>query len=117
MTVVERGKAKEAVCFSALIAGLFAVAGPAHAEEAIRADYLCKGRFDATAVTAFFFNQSPSEVVLVMGEGARRLPQAMSASGARYASGTETFWIKGDSATWQLGKAPASSCNVKPPAR
>ena len=96
---------------------LAGAAGSARAEEAVRADYLCKGRFDATPVTAFFFNQSPSEVVLVVGEGARRLPQAMSASGARYASGTETFWIKGDSATWQLGKAPAYSCDVKPPAR
>ncbi|MCS5705408.1 MliC family protein [Synechococcus sp. FGCU-3] len=96
---------------------LTGAAGSARAEEAIRADYLCKGRFDATPVTAFFFNQSPSEVVLVVGEGARRLPQAMGASGARYASGAESFWIKGDNATWQLGKAPSYSCQLKPPAR
>lgn len=100
------------------IAGVLLVgAGAGRADEAIRADYLCKGRFDATPVTAFFFNQTPREVVLVVGESARRLPQAMSASGARYASGTENFWLKGDSATWQLGKAPAYQCNVKTPAR
>ena len=96
---------------------LLAGAAGVRADEAIRADYLCKGRLDATPVTAFFFNQAPSEVMLVVGESARRLPQALSASGARYASGAESFWIKGDSATWQLGKAPAYSCNVKTPAR
>lgn len=102
-----------------VLAGLAAVAGvllpaggPARADEGIRAEYLCKGRFDATAVTAFFFNEAPSAVVLLVGESARRLPQAMSASGARYASGEESFWIKGDTATWQLGKAPAYSCDA-----
>lgn len=117
MKLIEHGKAKQSTCCSALIAGLLIAAGPVQADEAIRTDYLCKGRFDATPVTALFFNQSPSEVVLVVGESARRLPQAMSASGARYASGTESFWIKGDSAIWELDKAPAYRCEVKTPAR
>ena len=96
----------------ALAAALLPGLAPARADEGIRADYLCKGRFDATRVTAFFFNEAPSAVVLLVGESARRLPQAMAASGARYASGEESFWIKGDTATWQLGKAPAYTCDT-----
>ena len=96
----------------ALAAAVLPVLAPARADEGIRADYLCKGRFDATRVTAFFFNEAPSTVVLLVGESARRLPQAMGASGARYVSGEETFWIKGDTATWQLGKAPAYTCDT-----
>ena len=96
----------------ALVAALLPGLAPARADEAIRAEYLCKGRFDATRVTAFFFNAAPSAVVLLVGETARRLPQARGASGARYASGEESFWIKGDSATWQLGKAPAYTCDT-----
>lgn len=103
-----RGCLLGVVLAAALLPGL----APTRADEAIRADYLCKGRFDATRVTAFFFNAAPSAVVLLVGESARRLPQAMGASGARYASGEESFWIKGDSATWQLGKAPAYACDI-----
>jgi hypothetical protein len=47
---------------------------PARADGAIRAESLGKGRFDATRVTAFFFNQDPSAVVLLVGETARRRP-------------------------------------------
>ncbi len=102
----------------ALVAAVLSGVGPARADEGIRAEYSCKGRFDATAVTAFFFNQAPSAVVLLVGESARRLPQAMGASGARYASGEESFWIKGDTATWQLGATPAYVCeSVSPPGR
>ncbi len=87
--------------------------GSASAEEAIRAHYLCLGRFDATDVTALFFNKAPGEVVLLVGsEGATRLPQQPAASGARYGDGNEEFWIKGDQATWTRGRAPTMACKA-----
>ena len=92
---------------------LLAQPGRAAADEAIRVHYLCTGRFDATDVTALFFNQEPAEVVLLVGSaGATRLPQQRSASGARYANGDEEFWIKGDQASWARGRAPAMACKV-----
>ena len=85
----------------------------ANAEAAIRASYLCLGRFDATDVTALFFNKTPGEVVLLVGsEGATRLPQQQAASGARYSDGNEEFWIKGDQASWRRGRAPAMACKA-----
>jgi membrane-bound inhibitor of C-type lysozyme len=85
----------------------------ARADTAIRARYLCQGRFDATDVTALFFNKAPGAVVLLVGsEGATRLPQLPAASGARYGDGNEEFWIKGDQATWTLGRAPAMTCKT-----
>jgi membrane-bound inhibitor of C-type lysozyme len=95
-----------------LLAGLPAVAW---AEAGIRADYLCKGRFDASALTVFFFNGTPSAVVLLEGEGATRLPQTISASGVRYSDGDQSFWVKGDRASWQQGQAPARACEPRPP--
>ena len=89
------------------------VGSNARAEDAIRAHYLCLGRFDATDVTALFFNKAPGAVVLLVGsEGATRLPQLPAASGARYGDGNEAFWIKGDQATWTLGRAPAMTCKT-----
>jgi len=87
---------------------------PLQAEQAIRADYRCLGRFDATDVTALFFNQAPAEVVLLVGTAATRLPQAMAASGSRYAAGDQEFWIKGDQASWRLGSAPPMGCGPLP---
>ncbi len=51
---------------------------------------------------------------LLEGEGATRLPQTVSASGARYSDGEQSFWVKGDRATWQMGQAPARSCEPRP---
>jgi membrane-bound inhibitor of C-type lysozyme len=103
---------------AALMAGGLACLPVARADGGIRADYLCKGRFDAVTLTAFFFNAPPSAVVLLVGESARRLPQLASASGARFGSGRERFWVKGDAATWQLGATPAYVCeSVSPPGR
>ncbi|MEB3104640.1 MAG: MliC family protein [Cyanobacteriota bacterium] len=93
-----------------LLAWLALGAAPAPAEEGILARYLCRGRLDAVELTALFFNREPAAVVLLEGETARRLPQLVSASGARYGEPGETFWIKGDQATWQRGAAPAYSC-------
>lgn len=104
---------------STLIAAAAELASPAGAlaEEPIRANYLCKGTFDATEVRALFFNSPPSEVILLTGtEGASRLPQRRSASGARYADGDEVFWVKGDRASWQRGKARALDCETQPAA-
>jgi membrane-bound inhibitor of C-type lysozyme len=100
---------------AALVAGLI-VGLPAEswAEAGIRADYLCKGRFDASALTVFFFNGTPSAVVLLEGEGATRLPQTISASGVRYSDGDQSFWVKGDRASWQQGQAPARACEPRP---
>lgn len=89
-----------------------ALAAPLRAEPAIRAEYLCKGRFDAVPVTALFFKGQPSELVLLEGQTALRLPQALSASGARYSDGQQTFWVKGDQASWQRGQAPAYACDA-----
>jgi len=85
-------------------------------EQAIRASYLCRGRFDAVELTALFFNREPGEVVLLVGETATRLPRQLAASGSRYASGSQEFWIKGDVASWRLGPHPAAvmQCQARP---
>ena len=96
-----------------LLSLLPAVAVPAGAavpEAAIRATYLCQGRFDAVRLTALFFNAEPREVVLLQGEQAVRLPQQPSGSGARYGAGNQSFWVKGDQATWQFAAGATYSC-------
>jgi len=80
-----------------------------HAEQAIRAAYLCRGRFDAVELTALLFNREPSEVILLVGESATRLPRQPAASGSRYAGGSQEFWIKGEQASWRLGPHPAAT--------
>ena len=87
---------------------------PAQPDQAIRASYRCLGRFDAVDVTALFFNSAPSELVLLVGETATRLPQQLSADGGRYAAGDQEFWIKGDHATWRIGQASPMTCGPKP---
>lgn len=86
------------------------------AEQAIRASYLCRGRFDAVELTALFFNRDPAEVILLVGETATRLPRQRSASGSRYAAGSQEFWIKGEEASWRLGPHPAATmrCSTQP---
>uniref|UniRef100_UPI004047261C MliC family protein n=1 Tax=Cyanobium sp. TaxID=2164130 RepID=UPI004047261C len=79
-------------------------------EAAIRATYLCQGRFDAVRLTALFFNAEPREVVLLQGEQATRLPQQPSGSGARYGAANQSFWLKGDQATWQFAAGATYSC-------
>lgn len=86
-----------------------AAASSPEAEQAIPATYLCRGRFDATELTALFFNRDPSEVILLVGETATRLPRQLSGSGSRYASGSQEFWIKGEQASWRLGSHPAAT--------
>jgi len=88
----------------------------AHPEQAIRAEYRCLGRFEATDLTALFFNQAPAEVVLLVAATATRLPQGLAASGSRYAAGDQEFWVKGDQASWRLGSAPPLRCGPLPKA-
>ena len=46
-------------------------------------------------------------ITLDMPEGPRKLPQVVSASGAKYSDGSLTFWTKGDTATLERqGSAP-----------
>ena len=46
-------------------------------------------------------------ITLDLPEGPRRLPQVVSASGAKYSDGSLTFWTKGDTATLERqGSAP-----------
>ncbi|WP_411868706.1 MliC family protein [Vulcanococcus limneticus] len=96
-----------------LVVPLPALAAP-QAERAIRAEYRCLGRGAATDVTALFFNQAPAEVVLLVGDTATRLPQALAASGSRYAAGDQEFWIKGDQASWRQGSAAPMACGPLP---
>lgn len=114
-TRTANGRLRAGAAAGALAAAVVAaLPAAAWADAGVRADYLCKGRFDASAITAFFFNGTPSAVVLLEGEGATRLPQTVSASGARYSDGEQSFWVKGDRATWQQGQAPARSCEPRP---
>jgi membrane-bound inhibitor of C-type lysozyme len=97
------------------LAPLRAAPGP-EAEQAIRASYQCRGRFDAVELTALFFNRDPAEVILLVGETATRLPRQRSASGSRYGAGDQEFWIKGEEASWRLGPHPAATmqCSTQP---
>lgn len=98
---------------SGAVAG--AAASEPEAEVAIRAEYRCLGRFDAVDLTAFFFNRSPAELVMLVGETAIRLPRLRSADGARYGAAEQTFWVKGEEATWQVRRSPAMRCLPRRP--
>lgn len=89
---------------------LVALAGAARAEPGIRADYRCGGSPGAERLTVFFFNQAPSAAVLLVGREATRLPRTVTASGARYNDAEQSFWIKGDRATWERGQSPTLAC-------
>jgi len=48
-------------------------------------------------------------ITIEMHEGGRKLPRAVSASGARYSDGSLTFWTKGDTASLERqGSAPVN---------
>lgn len=49
-------------------------------------------------------------VSIELHEGARKLPLVVSASGAKYADGTVTFWSKGGTATFERKGSPAINC-------
>ncbi len=60
---------------------------------------------DSTVIYAIFRTDSAggSEVSLAIGDERLRLPQAISASGARYADSATVFWNKGNQATFEWG--------------
>ncbi len=105
MPLVHPLKAAATALLAALaMPGPHALAEELPSERKVR--YGCHGEFDHRQVTALFFNQPPAEVILLLENGqagAVRLPQQRSASGARFSDGNESFWVKGDSATWQRG--------------
>ena len=67
---------------------------------------------DGSAIEATFDNApDPATVLLVRGGRQATLPQAMSASGARYVGNDITFWNKGRDAAveWQGTKLECST--------
>jgi membrane-bound inhibitor of C-type lysozyme len=68
---------------------------PPPAASTFNARFTCE---DLTVAAAF----EPSRAVLSMPGRTLTLPQAVSASGARYSDGTTTFWNKGREATFEL---------------
>ncbi|MGE3301833.1 MAG: MliC family protein [Hyphomonadaceae bacterium] len=67
---------------------------------------------DGTVLKATF-STAPDAVRLVFADGrALTLPQAISASGARYADGANEFWNKGEEATLTLAPAPPQRCHA-----
>lgn len=77
-------------------------------------------RFDCAGgkhIDAAFFNTPPRRVELALSDGRRlTLPQALSASGARYASQDEriVFWNKGDTAFIdEQGRRSHADCRTR----
>ena len=81
---------------------------------AIEATFVCDA---GKRIDAAFVNGPASSVTLALSDGRRiSLPQAMSASGARYANANESFvfWNKGDTAfIEENGKTTYSHCTTR----
>lgn len=78
--------------------------------------FACDGL--ATPVSAVFINTAAPMVSLAWGAEHAALPEARSASGARYAAdlpgrGPALFWEKGGSATFAPPGAPEMSCTIE----
>jgi len=99
---------RTAAALAATLLVLAASAPPADAQRPaapreIRAHFSCDGD---KAIDATFVVGNPASVRLTLSDGRTlSLPQALSASGARYASGDESvvFWNKGDTAFIEEG--------------
>ncbi|MEP6589988.1 MAG: MliC family protein [Gemmatimonadota bacterium] len=89
-----------------------AVVAPATANDShvVAAAFLCA---DSTQIFALFRTGpgQASEVALAIDDDRLHLPQLVSASGARYADSSTTFWNKGDSATFTRG-GTTTTCHV-----
>ena len=98
-----------AIAFLALVSARDA--GAAAAAKTIRAHFACT---DGKAIDATFINGTRSSVRLKLSDGRKlSLPQALSASGARYANKDESvvFWNKGDTAfIEEAGKTTYADC-------
>ena len=83
----------------------------APATDTIEATFVCP---DGTSLNTVFDN-SAHTVTVTMPQGTVTLPQVESADGARYSSGTITFWNKGDEATVEVdGKPVYQNCTTQP---
>jgi uncharacterized membrane protein len=51
-----------------------------------------------------------SAITLEMHEGPRKLPQVVSASGAKYSDGSLTFWTRGSEASFERAGSPPVQC-------
>ena len=84
------------------------------AQKSIRARFVCAG---GRSIDATFVNGAMSHVQLTLSDGRRlTVPQAASASGARYANADETFvfWNKGTTAfVEEAGKTTYDGCTTK----
>ncbi|MFO1415464.1 MAG: DUF333 domain-containing protein [Burkholderiales bacterium] len=80
----------------------------------IRAKFACEG---GKTIAATFRNGTPASVQLALSDGRKLdLPQAMSASGARYANADESvvFWNKGNTAFLEEnGKTTFGGCATR----
>jgi hypothetical protein len=85
------------------------------AAKTIKARFACSG---GKWIDATFDNGTPSRVALALSDGRKlTLPQAMSASGARYANKGESivFWNKGNTAFMEEnGKTTYDGCSTRP---
>lgn len=83
-------------------------------EQPILATFICK---NGSFIKANFYNKGTGSVNLVLSDGRHlTLPQAVSASGARYANKDEgiVFWNKGDTAfIEENGKTTYDDCQTK----
>jgi membrane-bound inhibitor of C-type lysozyme len=70
--------------------------------------YICA---DGTRISAVFFKGERSMRMQLDGR-ALSLPQRLAASGARYAKGGVSFWIKGQEATLKRPRQKATLCKV-----
>ena len=72
--------------------------------------YSCEGL--APRVAATFVNTGVPLVVLSWGEDDAVLPLTRAASGSRYADDDLTFWIKGDTATFEFENGVGVGCTL-----
>ncbi len=82
-------------------------AAPASAQ--IFVSYVCD---DGTPLTAAFFTGDKTMRMQLAGKSLA-LPQRLAASGARYAKGGVSFWIKGQQATLKQPKRKATTCRAQ----
>ncbi|WP_127900420.1 MliC family protein [Solirhodobacter olei] len=112
-----------------LIALAVLIAGPAGAQavlsipldlgpraQVITDRYQCS---DGTGLTVQYVNTPANHLALIRLDGAERIfVTTLSASGARYVSGTWEWWSKGNAATLRslTRSAPERDCKTAPPA-
>lgn len=80
------------------------------AAERIVAHYGCD---DGRTLEAAFDNREPRRVLLTAGAATFELPQALSASGARYSDGSRVFWSKGSEALFETAEGQ-TTCHARP---